>query len=179
MPSLEPQLTDGGKSRLFRYKEVAMSKYHDDLQHIWHRYQAENGDIPISARDAVAWGVARGLLTLPEIDPIDRLAEDMSTALREEYRKDKYGRRYRVNHAVRVTKHGVQYTFWGVMDHSDRPFMEKAFAQRRKQIVGDCLQLKTDVDVYNDKHSEQEPIQVILDFTTDVEEAEGLGGKAA
>lgn len=57
--------------------------------------------------------------------------------------------------------------------------MEKAFAQRRKQIVGDCLQLKTDVDVYNDKHSEQAPIQVVLDFTTDVEEAEGLGGKAA
>lgn len=56
MPSLEPQLTDGGKSRRFRYEEVAMSKYHDDLQHIWHRYQAENGDIPISARDAVAWG---------------------------------------------------------------------------------------------------------------------------
>lgn len=111
----------GAKSLLFLCKEIAMSKYHDDLQHIWHRYQAENGDIPTSARDAVAWGVARGLLTIPEIDPLDRLAEDMSTALREEYRKDKYGRRYRVNHAVRVTKHGVQYTFWGVMDHSDRP----------------------------------------------------------
>lgn len=156
-----------------------MSKYLDDLQHIWHQYHAENGDIPTSARDAVAWGVARGLLTLPQIDPLDQLAEDISTALRVEYRKDRFGCRYRVNHAVRVTQHGVQYTFWGVMDHSDRPFMEKAFGQRRKQIAGDCLQLKMDVDVYNDMEAEQEPIQVVLDFTDDVAEAEGLGGKAA
>lgn len=28
--------------------------------------------------------------------------------------------------------------------------MEKAFAQRREQVVGDLVQLKTDVDVYND-----------------------------
>ena len=28
--------------------------------------------------------------------------------------------------------------------------MEKAFTQRREQIVSDCVQLKTDVDVYND-----------------------------
>lgn len=156
-----------------------MSKYHEDLQHIWHRYQAENGDIPTSARDAVAWGVAKGLLMLPQVDPLDHLAEEMSTALREEYRKDKFGRRYRVNHAVRVTKHGVQYTFWGVMDSSDRPFMEKAFGQRRKQIVGDCLQLKTDADVYNSKHPDQEPIQIVLNFTADVEEEEGLRGRAA
>lgn len=155
-----------------------MAKYHEQLQRIWHQYQAETGDMPVGTREAVAWGVARGLIVTPEIDPIDKLAEDMSAALREEYRTDKLGRRYRVNHAVRITKAGVQYTFWGVMDKSERPFMEKAFAQRRKQIVGDCFQLKTDVDVYNDKHADQEPIQVVLDFTDDVEEAEGLEGAA-
>ena len=137
------------------------------------------GQLPASARNAVAWGVAKGLLAPPEVDPLDKLAEDMATALREEYRQDKLGRRYRVNHAVRVSKHGVQYTFWGVMDHSDKPFMEKAFGQRRKQIVGDCLQLKTDADVYNSKHPDQDPFQVVLDFTADVEEEQGLGGRAA
>lgn len=156
-----------------------MSKYNEDLQQIWHQYQQEMNDIPASARDAVAWGVARGLIAPPQVDPLDKLAEDMATALREEYRKDKLGRRYRVNHAVRVTKHGVQYTFWGVMDHSDRPFMEKAFGQRRKQIVGDCVQLRTDADVYNSKYPDQEPIQVVLDFTVDVEEELGLGDHAA
>ena len=46
----------------------------------------------------------------------------------------------------------------------------RSFAQRRQQIVGDCLQLKTDVDVYNDKREPDEPIQVPLDFTLDVAE---------
>ena len=45
-----------------------------------------------------------------------------------------------------------------------------SFAQRRQQIVGDCFQLKTDVDVYNGKCPAMQPIQVPLDFTLDVEE---------
>ena len=52
--------------------------------------------------------------------------------------------------------------------------MEKAFAQRRQQIVGDCYQLKTDVDCYNDAHSAELPIQIILDFSKDVEELQCL-----
>lgn len=151
-----------------------MSKYNEQLQKIWHQYHAEMGEIPSSTRDAVQWGVAKGLLTPPSVDPLASLAEDMATALREEYRTDTLGRRYRVNHAVRVSKSGVQYTFWGMMDTADRPFMEQAFSQRRKQIVGDCLQLNTDVNVYNDMRPDQEPIQVVLNFTDDVAEAEGL-----
>ena len=46
----------------------------------------------------------------------------------------------------------------------------KSFAQRRSQIVGDCLQLKTDADVYNDKRDPAQPIQVPLDFSLDVAE---------
>ena len=46
----------------------------------------------------------------------------------------------------------------------------RSFGQRRQQVVGDCFQLKTDVDVYNDNRLPAQPIQVILDFTLDVEE---------
>jgi hypothetical protein len=31
--------------------------------------------------------------------------------------------------------------------------MEIAFQQRRQQILGDCRQLKTDVDSYNDNYN--------------------------
>lgn len=151
-----------------------MATYKEQLQRIWHKFEEELGGVPPTAREAVAWGVSMGLITLPEIDPIDRLAEDMSKALREEYRTDKHGRRYRVNHAVRVTKSGVQTTIWGVMGRASRPFMEKSFASRRKNIVGDCLQLKTDVDVFNDKNPKEEPVQVVLNFTDDVEEIQSL-----
>jgi hypothetical protein len=90
--------------------------------------------------------------------------------LREEYATDDSGRRYRVNHAVRVSKAGVQLTFWAVMQDAPREHMQKAFIQRREQIVGDCVQLATDVEAYNAMKPEQKAIQMIFDFRDDVEE---------
>jgi hypothetical protein len=48
--------------------------------------------------------------------------------------------------------------------------MEKAFAQRREQVIGDCLQLQIDVEAYNAMNHAEKPIQLILDFTDDVAE---------
>ncbi|MCW2313608.1 hypothetical protein [Rhodoferax antarcticus] len=48
--------------------------------------------------------------------------------------------------------------------------MSLAFQQRRHQIVGDCRQLKMDVDSYNDNRLPVQPIQMIFDFTFDLEE---------
>ena len=140
------------------------------LQQIWHKYDANHKHKPTSAREAVEWAVADGLLQLPEVDPYDVLAGQMSQALREEYDTHN-GQRYRVNHAVRVTKGGVQYTFWAMMGFAPHEHMEIAFAQRRDQIVGDNLQLKIDVDVYNEMNKGKRPaIQLVLDYTDDVAE---------
>ena len=150
-----------------------MPTKNEHLQSIWHQYEIEHQHLPTSARQAVDWAVSAGLLKLPEIDPYDVLAGQMAQALREEYQTDHKGRRYRVNHAVRVTKAGVQQTFWAILGFAPHDHMEKAFAQRREQIVGDCVQLKTDVDAYNDINvGKQSPIQIVLDFTDDVAERE-------
>jgi hypothetical protein len=147
----------------------------EQLQQVWHKYDAEREHKPTSAREAVEWAVAEGLLELPEVDPYDVLASQMSSALREEYETDKQGRRYRMNHAVRVSKGGVQYTFWAAMGFAPHEHMEKAFTQRREQIVGDNVQLKVDVDVYNDMNRGQRPeIQLVLDYTDDVAERREL-----
>ena len=61
-------------------------------------------------------------------------------------------------------------TLWGILETSPREYIQKAFIQRREQIVGDCVQLAVDVEVYNDMHKEQEPIQMLLDFRDDVAE---------
>ena len=53
---------------------------------------------------------------------------------------------------------------------------EKAFGQRRGQIVGDSYQLRLDVDHYNDVHPEDPQISLILDFTDDVKEMIGRKG---
>lgn len=156
-----------------------MAMYKEQLQKIWHQYEAENGSVPATAREAVAWGLSKGMIEIPEVDPLDKLASDMSTALREEYATDKDGRRYRVNHAVRVTKGGVQYTFWAMMKDAPREHMQKAFIQRREQIVGDCVQLDIDVEAYNAIHEGQRPIQMLFDFRDDIEERKFSTDRAA
>lgn len=147
-----------------------MATYREQLQRVWHEFERERGHVPATAREAVQWGVERRLIVAPPVDPLAKLAEDMSTALREEYATDREGRRYRVNHAVRVTRGGVQYTFWAMMKDAPREHMQKAFIQRREQIVGDCVQLATDVEAYNGMKPDQPPIPMLFDFRDDVEE---------
>lgn len=142
----------------------------EQLQRAWHIFEKHNGQLPASAREAAVWAVQRGLIQLPDVDPYDALADDMARALREEYATDKKGRRYRVNHAVRVTRRGVQYTMWAMLQTAPREHMQKAFTQRREQVVGDLVQLATDVEVYNEMNRGVEPIQLVVDFTADVEE---------
>src|SRR6202521_2260703 len=129
--------------------EQEMTTYNEELQRIFREYEHKHEHAPTSSRVVVEWAVANGELQLPEIDPLDVLAGQMSRALREEYATDQDGLRYRVNHAVRITKDGAQHTFWGIMGFAQRTHMEKAFTQRRENIIGDCLQLQIDVEVYN------------------------------
>jgi hypothetical protein len=148
-----------------------MATYNEQLQKLWHQFNVEHGGAPEAPRVIVEWALERGLLALPKMDPVQVLAGDMSRALREEYDTDASGRRYRVNHAVRISKNGVQLALWAELTKAPRAYMQKAFAQRRKQIVGDCVQLKVDVDVYNDNHRDQAALQMVFDFTDDVAEA--------
>jgi hypothetical protein len=154
---------------------MAMVSRKEQMQRIWHQYDSRRDHKPSSMKQAAAWAVADGLLTVPDFDPIDILAEQMAQAVREEYKTDAQGRRYRVNHAVRATKSGVQYTFWGVMGYAPHDHMEKAFAQRRELIVGENFQLKVDIDVYNELNDGKNPaIQLVLDYRDDVAEREQL-----
>jgi hypothetical protein len=159
--------------------EGYMTAYNTILQRAWHEYERVHGAVPATTRDAVQWAVGEGLIQLPETDPFAKLAEDMAKALREEYATDEKGRRYRVNHAVRVTKAGVQYTFWAMLKDAPHPHMQKAFIQRREQIVGDCVQLATDVEVYNEMNSDHAPIPMLFDFRDDVAERRCFEEEAA
>ncbi len=156
--------------------------YHEKLQHIWVKYEKAGMPTPATARDVAAWAIRERLWAPKPADIISQCAEDMAKALRDEYRTDKHGRRYRAKHAVRSTCDGKQISFWADIDSAPRSHMVKAFSQRRKQIVGDCHQLKNDVDYYNEANKKEDPIQIILDFSEDVAEiqyAESIEKKAA
>jgi hypothetical protein len=154
-----------------------MATYHQQMQAIFQSYQEEVSPDPADLKDIARWAIDKGLWRPRPADIHARFAGDMADALRDEYRVDKAGRRYRAKHAVRSAKGGQQISFWADIDSAPRTHMVKAFAQRRQQVVGDCYQLRQDVDHYNSIDSRNPPIQLILDFTADIEElliAEGI-----
>ncbi len=147
-------------------KETETEKF----QRLWREYEELTDHRAASAREVIDWAVRERGLALPRVDPRDELAERLSRALREEYETDGKGRRYRVNHAVRVTKDGVQMTMWGILGHTSHGHMQRAFTQRREQVIGDLVQLAVDVEVYNETIPKEKAIQLVLDFNDDVAE---------
>jgi hypothetical protein len=151
-----------------------MSAYSNAIKDYIERYRNEvAGENGLIDPHAVAEWAYRNGCHKPNVKTvIDSIAADIAQSFREEYRTDARGRRYRAKHAA-TQKFGTKtLSLWGDMDDPNAPHEHfvKSFAQRRQQIVGDCVQLKTDVDVYNDLRIPNEPIQVVLDFTYDVEE---------
>jgi hypothetical protein len=71
-----------------------------------------------------------------------------------------------------MRENGKQFTLWGDIRTATPAHMQRAFQQRRRQILGDCRQLKADVDSFNDNRRPEEPIQVVFDFTLDLAELE-------
>lgn len=142
----------------------------EEFQRLWREYEETHDHNAASARDVVDWAVRERGLRLPRVDPRDVLASQLARALREEYGTDEKGRRYRKNHAMRVTKAGVQTTFWGILGFASHIHMQRAFTQRREQVIGDLVQLDVDVEVYNEMVPEDRQIPLILDFKDDVAE---------
>lgn len=150
-----------------------MSAYANQVKSYIERYQAEVGGDGLLDPHAVAeWAYHNGLHKPSLRTVVDAIASDISQFFREEFRTNVDGQRYRAKHAVRFKRGDKTMSLWADMDDDNAPreHFIKSFAQRRQQIVGDCFQLKTDVDVYNGKNAAQPPIQLPLDFTLDVEE---------
>jgi hypothetical protein len=136
-------------------------------------YKQETGRTGlIDPHEIAGWAWRKGLHKPSPKRIIDSIAADIAQVFREEYRTDPLGRRYRAKHAATTKSGNKTMSLWGDIDDPNAPHghFVKSFGQRRQQIVGDCFQLKTDVDVYNMRRNPSRPIQIVLDFTVDVEE---------
>jgi len=141
------------------------------MQRIAGKFEKSTGKTSYTASEVARWAIDNGLWKpKPEVI-IQRCASDLSKALREEYAEDPSGGRFRTKHVALLKKDGEQMALWADMRKASRSHMERAFQQRRKQIVGDCKQLKTDADCYNDNYNTGEQISIIFDFTKDLKEA--------
>jgi hypothetical protein len=148
--------------------------YIDQLQSIIKEYQAAGQPWPASSHDIAQWALEIGRWAPQRSTLINRCAEEISRALREEYISDSQGRRLRAKHVARIEMNGRQVGFWADVRTAPREHMEIAFQQRRESISADCRQLKTDIDSYNENFNVGQPIQMVFDFTDDLAEAEAL-----
>ncbi len=148
--------------------------YNDQMLGIVEQYRAAGESWPASTRQIAAWGVERKILVPHPSSIVKRFADDIACAMREDYITDPQGRTVRAKHAARILKDGEQMTLWEDIRTAKPQHMQIAFQQRRQQIVGDCRQLKTDVDSFNETAKPIKPIQLVLDFTDDVAELEAL-----
>lgn len=143
------------------------------MQFLANEYRNLGKPWPATALTIVQWALKSGRLEPDGEGLIAFLSHQMSRALREEFESDPQGRRVRAKHAVKLKIDGEQRSLWGDAG-AGRDFMELAFRQRRQQIVGDCFQLKKDLDSYNDNHNSGEPLQLELGFANDVAEREAM-----
>lgn len=147
------------------------STYTAQMQIIVTKYIAAHEEWPATTRQIAAWAIREKMWASHPSSLVNQCAEALAEAMREEYIIDPQGRTVRAKHAARID----QAVLWGDIRTAPRGHMEVAFKQRRHQIVGDCRQLKADVDSFNENREPGEPIQLSLDFTRDVAELEAVG----
>jgi hypothetical protein len=90
---------------------------------------------------------------------VSQCAEKNSRATRLDHVKDKKGRSVRKYYAASIRENGQLVMKWDDLN-ADRPFMEVAAANRRNQVLGQCWQLKTDIDIYNERRADTDGFQL-------------------
>jgi len=148
--------------------------YYEQLQAIVSKYIAAGERWPATTHQIAAWAIRNKLWAAQQSALIDQCADQIARAMREEYIVDPQGRAVRTKHAARIERDGEQLVLWADIRTASREHMTIAFQQRRQQIVGDCRQLKADVDSYNQNKTPKDPIQMVFDFTMDLIELEAI-----
>ncbi len=152
---------------------VLRRTYSGQLLEIAQLYLAQGGTDPIDLNELAQFAINNGHWKRPRSQLLQLCKREFARAFREQYHADPQGRAVRTFHAVRTKNEpGQQTVFWADMRIAPHDHMAAAFQQRRNQIVGECRQLKTDVDSCNDNNTEGKLIQMVFDFTEDLAEME-------
>jgi hypothetical protein len=141
-----------------------------ELQRFIRAYKDETGSQTIDMKKVAAWANAKGWPLPTPPDPLDLLAKQFTEAAREEVNYDKEtGKPFRVYHALRVSQGETQLHLFIDIEEATRDQMYVSLGMRREQMVSDGLMLTYDQDHWNSQHASEEPIQLPMDLTFDIE----------
>ena len=142
------------------------------LQDIVRKYQDAGFKFPASPKDIARWAIEQKFwLPKPEA-VVNQCAEQISRAMSMEYFIDANGNRVRAKHAVVYPEGPHQHVIWDDMRTGEPKHIEVSLKQRRVHILHECKQLKNDVDYFNGYRSPEKPLQMVFDFSLDLEEME-------
>lgn len=146
-----------------------MTKAHE-MQLTIKRYREETGKDSVDMHDVAKYAAGMGWPLPKPKTALERLAEQFSSAAREEIRRDEItGKPYRANLAVTTWQGNTQMTLWTDIDVAPRHIAHRSFQQRREQMIGDAVQLTFDVMHWNRINEKDAPIDMPMDFTDDVQ----------
>lgn len=151
----------------------------DFLQEIVESYRKAGNVWPTSPRDIARWAIDNKHWAPRPEAVVSQCAEQLSRAMATEYFTDEQGRRIRAKHAVVFPEGKNQLVLWDDIRTAEPKHIEIALQQRRRLILHECKQLKNDVDYYNDSRNPPRLIQMVFDFTLDLEEMDLARGKRA
>ena len=136
-------------------------------QDILNDYLQETGKVEIDMKEVAEWAIQQDRWEKPfHHNAIKQCAYALAQAARDEYYTDPQGRRVRTKHAAR---HETGW-LWADIKTAPPNHMRMSLQQRRHCIVGDCKQLKTDLESYNDNNLHGAEIQMSFDFREDLHE---------
>ena len=154
-----------------------MAAFNEQLLRIVEDYRAAGEPWPATREQMAEWAVANDRYELTRGMAVSQCAEKISRAMGLEHVKDNQGRSVRKYYAARVRENEQLVMKWDDLN-ADRPFMEVAAANRRNQVLGQCWQLKNDIDSYNERRCPDQPIQMDFNFNVDLEELGQLNDAA-
>jgi hypothetical protein len=147
-----------------------MRSHTDFLQEIVRKYQAAGNAWPTSPKAIARWAIDNKQWAPRPEAVVTQCAEQLSRAMAAEYFNDAFGNRIRAKLAVVTPEGPKQHVLWDDIRTAEPKHIEVAMQQRRIHILHECKQLKNDVDYYNGERNPPRPIQMIFDFTLDLEE---------
>jgi hypothetical protein len=137
-------------------------------------YRESGNPWPATVVDMAHWAIGKKLWDISPARLVRQCADQLAQAMRQEFITDPQGRRVRAKHVAPYHEQGRLSFKWDDMRTATHTHMEVSFAHRREEIVGDCRQLKVDIDSYNENYCppDERPVQGVFDFTDDLTELE-------
>lgn len=153
----------------------AAKPLNEALQKHADEYVAETGNTEFSIADLSEWALSTGRYEPPKDLIRKKCREEYARAMREQYITTAEGQTVRAKHVLRIKQGDEQLYLWADIRDSSRARMTACLGQRREQVAGECRQIDRDRSYWNQLNPSESPIQIVFDFTDDVEEGRFSG----